>query len=260
MVSSDSPSVLTVDCGNSRVKASLFKGETLAGSTVMDTLSALETSALWSGDAVPSGGILCCVGRNPKLSEVVSLADALAGQLLILSHSTPLPVGICYDTPDTLGLDRIAGACGAVSMFHGESVLIADAGTALTLDVVDGDAMFRGGNISPGVSLRLRALNGFTSALPLVAKEGRLHGFGRDTETAIRAGAVGGTADEIIAAAMRGQRDFGVTRLLLTGGDARFLFPILSDYTSRITDFPEIRLCPDIVGRGLVSIFNYNRQ
>ncbi len=259
MGSSDSSSVLTVDCGNSRVKASLFREGSLAASVVMDTLSAFATSSLWSGDAVPSGGILCCVGRNPKVSEVTSIANALDGRFLILHHSTPLPIGICYDTPATLGLDRIAGACGAASMFPGESVLIADAGTALTLDVVDGDATFRGGNISPGVSLRLRALNGFTSALPLVDKEGRLHSFGRDTETAIRAGAVGGTADEIIAAALRGQRDFGVTRLLLTGGDAGFLLPILSDYTSRITDFPEIRLCPDIVGRGLVSIFNYNR-
>lgn len=259
MVSRDSSSVLTVDCGNSRVKASLFKGESLVASTAMDTLSAHETIALWNGEDAPAGGILCCVGHTPKASEVESLSDALSGQFLVFNHSTPLPVGIRYDTPETLGLDRIAGACGAASMYPGESVLVADAGTALTLDIVDGGATFRGGNISPGVSLRLRALNGFTSALPLVEKEGRLYGFGRDTETALRGGAVGGTADEIIAAALRGHRNFGVTRLLLTGGDARLLLPILSDYTSRITDFPEIRLCPDIVGRGLVSIFNHNR-
>ena len=101
-----------------------------------------------------------------------------------LSHETPLPIGVEYATPSTLGLDRIAAAAGASLV--AEEALVVDAGTAVTLDIVS--AIVSSEGISPRMRLRFRSLNRFTSRLPLVSATGDIPTFGYDTETAIRAG------------------------------------------------------------------------
>jgi type III pantothenate kinase len=86
----------------------------------------------------------------------------------ILSHKSRLPFRIDYETPETLGTDRIAAAAGAFSLFPGAEILIIDAGTAITFEFLSGD-IYKGGNISPGLNMRFRALHKFTGQLPLVS-------------------------------------------------------------------------------------------
>ena len=89
----------------------------------------------------------------------------------ILSYNSHLPFKIEYDTPETLGPDRIAAAAGAYKFYHGKEVLIIDAGTAITFDFLVG-RFYKGGNISPGLTMRFKALNKFTDKLPLVIAYG----------------------------------------------------------------------------------------
>ncbi len=195
-------------------------------------------------------GAFCSVGRiDSRLVE--SLRMAVEGRLLVLSRHTPLPVAIDYSTPATLGLDRIALAAGAACSFKGECVVVADAGTAITLDVVDSSGCFRGGRITAGMHLRFESLHQFTSALPLLTGEGCKPVIGDSTDSCIRSGVVRGIADEITETFREYRQLLGCTRLVLTGGDAPMLHECIS---SRI---PADHV-PDLMARGLLYIYNYN--
>lgn len=82
--------------------------------------------------------------------RICAMLEGRVGFLLRMSPLTPVPIGIDYDTPHTLGTDRIAAAVGAVEVYGAGDMLIVDMGTAITFDFVEG-GVFRGGNISLGV-------------------------------------------------------------------------------------------------------------
>jgi len=186
------------------------------------------------------------VGReNPELGGRLENAGV---PVLRLTPDTPVPVGVEYGSRATLGADRLAAAVGVAG---DTPVLVVDAGTAVTIDLVAGNT-FLGGNISPGLRLRFRSLNAFTSRLPLVGPEGELPEFGSDTVTAIRSGVMRGLAGELVAAYMTAQSRFGNIKMVLTGGDAAILQPMLAERGIDVESDPEA------VGRGLVRIFNYN--
>ncbi len=245
---------LTIDQGNSYAKATLFCDSQITAKVRRASLSFADIKSML-GDMMPNAAIYCAVGRFDEtlVEELRSLPQC---RLTVLSHDTPLPIEIDYASRSTLGLDRIAAAVGAANLFPGIDRLVADSGTALTLDFVDASDSFRGGNISPGIKLRLRSLHDYTDRLPEVAKTGDLPIFGFDTTTAIRSGAVRGVASEI-AHAFRyidnASADLGSALLVLTGGDAGLLLPIIeTDVCSS-----RIRHVPDLVAIGLNTIIDY---
>lgn len=240
---------LAVDQGNTLLKLTLFEGGEVkevcrfSSQAIEDVFSAVER---WHPDC----GVFCSVGKiDPRMVE--SLRIALEGKLLILSRSTKLPIKIDYSTPSTLGLDRIALAVGAAMSYKGEPLAVVDAGTAVTLDVVDADTTFRGGRIAPGIRLRFEALHSHTSALPMVDAEGMLPIIGDSTATSIRSGVVLGLSDEITETFRQYKKLFGCKRLVMTGGDAEMLADCIK---SRIPVDHE----PDLMAQGLLYIYNYN--
>lgn len=240
---------LAVDQGNTLLKLTLFEGgepqETcrFAGDATEEVFAAVER---WK----PECGAFCSVGKiDSRLVE--SLRIALDGRLLLLSRSTKLPIKIDYSTPSTLGLDRIALAAGAAKLYRGETVAVVDAGTAVTLDVVDGLGGFRGGRITAGMRLRFEALHSHTSALPLIDSDGALPMVGDSTATSIRSGVVLGLADEITETFRQYKETYGCTRLVATGGDAGLLTECIK---SRIPAFH----VPELMAQGLLYIYNYN--
>ena len=240
---------LAVDQGNSLLKLTLFEdGEPrevcrFSAEAFEDVFTVVER---WRPDC----GAFCSVGNiDPRMVE--SLRMALDGQLLILSRSTRLPISIDYATPSTLGLDRVALAVGASMLYKGETLMVVDAGTAVTLDVVDSTPAFRGGRISPGLRLRFESLHAYTSALPLLDAQGALPVAGTCTDTSIRSGVVLGLSDEIVETYRQYKNKFGCDRVVLTGGDSGLLAGCIN---SRI---PADHV-PDLMGRGLLYIYNYN--
>lgn len=240
---------LAVDQGNTQLKLTLIAEDEpveprrFPADALEDIFTVLEQ---WRPDC----GAFCSVGKiNPRLVE--SLRIALDGQLLIMSHSTPLPIEVDYSTPATLGLDRVVLAAGASSVYKGEAVAVVDAGTAVTLDVVDGRPAFVGGRITAGLRLRFEALHQFTAALPLVGVEGAVPVTGDSTETSIRSGVVLGLSDEITETFRQYKEIYGCSRLVLTGGDAATLAPHIR---SRIT----ADHVNDLMARGLLHIYQYN--
>jgi type III pantothenate kinase len=90
-----------------------------------------------------------------------------------------------------LGPDRIAAVAGAFNLFPLEDILVIDAGTALTFEFLSSN-IYKGGNISPGLQMRFKALNKFTDRLPLVTPTEIFSFPGRNTTDAIAAGVITG--------------------------------------------------------------------
>ncbi len=240
---------LAIDQGNTLIKLTLFVGDEAvescryAADATEDIFAAVER---WH----PHCGAFSSVGKLDS-RMVESLRLALDGRLLILSRTTRLPISIDYATPTTLGLDRIAVAVAANKLCGSETVAVVDAGTAVTLDIVDAGGTFRGGRITAGLRLRFESLHAFTSSLPLESIDGNIPVIGDSTATSIRSGVVRGLADEITETFREYRDHYGCTRLLLTGGDSE----VLSDcIKSRI---PAGHV-PDLMALGLLYIYKHN--
>lgn len=250
MKSASEKRIVTIDQGNSSLKAVLWSGSEAEDSVRLPQASVEGLLPLFEKGEV-DGCIYCSVGHtDAKFLE--TLRRLVDGRLLVLTHSTPLPIEVCYGTRDTLGNDRVAAAVGASALNPWQGALVVDAGTALTVDVVDGRGRFRGGNISPGLALRFESLHRFTDRLPLVAP-GPVDGmFGTDTSSAIRCGVEGGMASEIAAAYAVASEAYGCSRLILTGHDAATIRAVLAARGLK----PEVH--PNLVGHGLLFIYRYN--
>jgi type III pantothenate kinase len=179
---------------------------------------------------------------------ITDLISANIPYVHLLSYRSKLPFKIEYETPETLGTDRIAGVAGAFSLFPKSELLVIDAGTAITYDFLS-EGIYKGGNISPGLNLRFRALHEFTGKLPLVSLADNFTKTGRNTTDAILAGVITGVTYEIneyIRTFEKKSTDF---KILLTGGDSGFLKDKINY---------QLTYMPDIVIDGLNYILEYN--
>lgn len=239
--------VLTVDIGNTCIKGSVFDDRQLLESVLLEKRDAQRLLPLIR-EYSPEGAISCCVGGNAD-EFVKDLENRSGLKVMQFSHGSKLPIAVKYGTFQTLGLDRIAAAVGASA--EAENSLVVDAGTAVTLDLVCGSE-FLGGNISPGLRLRLRSLNHYTSRLPLVNPNGETPRFGQDTSTAIRSGVVNGIVAEICSTYQDAADEYPGITMILTGGDADFLAPLLEKRGLHL------QVDHSLVGHGLEQIYKLN--
>ena len=211
---------LAIDIGNTAVKWATFEGRTLTHSS---TLATFGSSSPGLGeelkDATITNVMVCASG---DMAKVQPLLDSFDFRFSIFDSSTPLPIKLDYKTPETLGADRVADACGAVSLCPGEPCLVIDAGTCITVDFVDARGVFHGGAIMPGLRMNLQALHTFTAKLPLIDIEGveKAPVLGRSTEESILAGTLGATLLALAGYVALYKEKAPGLRVLLTGGDA----------------------------------------
>ncbi len=158
--------------------------------------------------------LACTSGKSPEGVDIQRLTAEM-----------PLPIQLNYKTPNTLGADRVADACGAVSLHPGEPCLVIDAGTCITVDFVDAKGVYHGGAIMPGLKMSLQALNTFTDKLPLIEIESveKAPVLGRTTEESILAGTLGATLLALAGYVTLYKEKAPGLRVLLTGGDAEML-------------------------------------
>lgn len=248
--------VLTADQGNTKIKFTLFDGGRRVASAAVRTDAPEEILPIvdsWH----PDGGIFSSVGKF-DIRFVETLRQLVDDRLLVLTPHTPLPVGVEYETPQTLGVDRLSTAVGAFALLGGRGGTIADCGSALTVDVLKPGGVFAGGRISPGVMMRMKSLHEFTARLPLVEPEGDTPVCGHSTSTAIRSGVVRGIAGELVTAAAAYAAMTGGARLLLTGGDAPLLEPFVRESVGSLGLAMDLLTVPDLLDRGLLEIYRFN--
>lgn len=168
------------------------------------------------------------------------------------------PLQIKYKTPESLGTDRLAAVAGAASLFPREPLVVADAGTALTIEIIGGDGSYEGGNISPGIQMRFDAMHAYTSKLPLEKLEGyEERHFGDDTVKALRCGVSWGVINEIYGSALLAKEDYGCKMLIITGGGSPL---ILEGLRERMKGVMPVESVPSLVHIGLKELYEYNHE
>jgi type III pantothenate kinase len=191
----------------------------------------------------PSVAVVASVRGDAR--EVGERLRPWVADVLLLSHQTPLPVRNLYATPETLGVDRLAAAVGAQHLFPRRNCLIIDCGTAITIDFLSRSGEFLGGNISPGLQLRFKALQQFTARLPMGDRSDETADIGTDTRAAIAAGVCRGALLELEG--YIGQ--YPAYLPLLTGGDVFY-------FAEKIKK-PIFAVC-NLIFIGLAKIADYN--
>lgn len=168
---------------------------------------------------------------------------------LELDEKTPLPLKNRYRSPATLGKDRLAAAVGGAALFPEEPVLIINAGTCITYDLVSSRNEYLGGAITPGLQMRLQALHTFTGKLPLILLRNSEILTGRTTEESILSGVLAGTAAEMEGMVDRFSGQNPELKTILSGGDQNYFNKRL-----KISIFAR----PNIVLSGLQQILQFN--
>lgn len=226
----DRVQVLAVSVGNSRIKFGLFHGLDLdkadaAPNTEMDE-AVRKISAM--AEAVGGAKVVVASVNNPVADRLCAALDEDDSiELFRLGSDLPIPISTSLEDDSTVGHDRLINAIGAFSLGK-QACIVIDAGTAATVDFVDGEGAFQGGVIAPGARMMLRALHAHTAALPqleLAPPDPARGAFGKDTAHAMQLGvscAVRGLARLMIE---KYSEAYGAyPRVVATGGDAQTLF------------------------------------
>ncbi len=209
---------LVVDIGNSQVKAAAVEGTTVVSLLTFPSAAEVDVEPLTARYGI-SRAIVASTGKGAGM--VIERLRHNGLEVLEMTPDTPVPIGKDYLTPRTLGADRIAAAVGAEAVFGRGDYLIVDFGTAITIDLVSGGA-FRGGNISPGMRTRFRALHDYTSRLPECSPTDEVCFPARCTDDAIRQGVMQGITYEIEGYMAALARENVKLSIIFTGGDAKY--------------------------------------
>jgi type III pantothenate kinase len=253
---------LIVDIGNTRTKIAFFQKNTLVEKAILEAVTLDALSVLVKGRHI-EGAIMSITGLD---TEGVEEWLQKRYFFIKMATETPLPIENLYSTPQTLGKDRLAAVVAAQFLYPQKNCLVVDSGTCITYNFINLKGQFLGGNIAPGLSMRLKAMHHFTAKLPLIArntvtpsrdddksvKGGVEKLVGQSTEQAMLNGAQIGLLSEVEGFVKRFKNEFGALKVLITGGDGAFLNDNLQ-VKNKVYE-------PNLVLMGLNRILNFNRE
>lgn len=242
---------LCIDQGNSRTKVALMTDEgQIINHFIYKTFSSADVERLFELYPISDSIISSVINIEPA---IVNTLHRRSKHFVLFDHNTPVPIRNAYDTPETLGQDRLAASVGAMRLCPNENLLIIDAGSAITYDFVSAEGEYMGGNIAPGLKMRFTILQRMTKKLPLVDPEENelIPLFGKNTRDAIAAGVIRGVAYEV-KGYMRTLKDrMPHFQTFLTGGNA----PYILNNVRR-----EMHYEKNLVLMGLNSILVFNKN
>jgi len=237
---------LVIDIGNTRVKLACFDGKEM-----VYFHQGHRDDLLQLPDLVPDFGRISAAIYTPSSFENSVFEDnvALIPCVIKLTYQTAVPIKNGYHSPKTLGMDRLAAAVGAYTLHPEAHAIVIDMGTCITMDCIEKGGTYLGGNISPGIPMRIKAMHHYTRTLPLVSTQIAQGLLGTDTTSALQQGGVNGACREIEAFLNETSVELGNVNVILTGGDAH----IFESYTKK-----QIFVLPYLVMEGLNEILHYN--
>lgn len=242
---------LCIDQGNSRIKVALFREDgSLVKSFIYRSFHSAEVERLFALYPITDSIISSVANIEPA---VVNALNRLSRRFILFDHTTPVPIHNLYDTPQTLGQDRLAAAVGGNVLCPDTNLLIVDAGSAITYDFVSADNSYMGGNIAPGIKMRLTVLRQMTKKLPQVEVEENqlIPLFGRNTYDAIAAGVLRGIVFEVKGYMRTLAERVGEFTTIISGGSAPYIVNNLQQ---------PVRAEKHLVLIGLNHILEYNIQ
>ncbi len=211
---------MIIDIGNTRMKVALYVGNQLDGVLTFSNRAHKQVAELIE-NAEAEHGIISNVTNLPQ-----PLTEMFHENLNILNFdgSTPVPIKSDYETPETLGTDRIANAVGAHKAYPGKNVLIIDFGTCIKYDVLSANGTFKGGAISPGVQMRFKSMYQMTGKLPRIKEweESEENWPGLATRSSMVSGVIQGIHAEILRYIDISNEHYNNLTVIATGGDFAF--------------------------------------
>lgn len=217
---------LVIDIGNTLVKIAVFNGAHLVEAGHYANVNKTLLNQVVSKHSI-TVAILSTVKK-----ETETWVAELEKQVSVLYFDRNMARGIKnhYRTPLTLGLDRLAAVAGAHCLYPDTDNLVIDAGTCITYDGIDAGANYYGGSISPGLNMRYKALQHYTSVLPLVNIDMEFNShYGDDTISAIKSGVQNGILYEVQGFIQSYNKQDKHLNIILTGGDSVFLDTVLKN-------------------------------
>ncbi|MHC4984255.1 MAG: type III pantothenate kinase [Planctomycetota bacterium] len=221
------PYVLACDVGNNAIHFAHVHGEDVTRKQDMrlGELNGLGAALAKLWRRMPKPKKLVAGSVNPTALKALeaAAAEATREEVLVIGRDVPLPIETDVPNPELVGVDRL---CCAVAAYDrvGEACVVADFGTAITIDCVNDEGVFLGGAILPGLTMSARGLHGGTARLPEVqpARPGGV--FGKNTEQAIRSGLIRGARGalrELVESYATELRHWPI--VIITGGDAKLV-------------------------------------
>lgn len=214
---------LIIDEGNTAIKLAVFDdNKRIFFQTFAKNNFQKEIAQVVDFEKIDS----CIVASVVKEAEErFSFLKEKIKNLLFVSSQTPMPFVNKYVTPTTLGIDRLALMAGAVSAYPNKNVLVIDAGTCITFDIMTAEGVYLGGAITPGIAMRFKAMHEFTSKLPLITQQDfDIENFiGNSTESCMLSGVYHNVICEIEGVITQYEKKFKDLTTILTGGNHLFL-------------------------------------
>lgn len=235
---------IVVDIGNTLCKSAVYSDNTLV-KNISGEFELKEILALI--DEFPNAKKIFSTVRNLELEEKIFFEE---NNFINIRSLKKLPINILYESPETLGEDRLAAVCGAA--FLAKSVfplMVIQLGTCITYDYVDELGNYAGGAISPGIYMRFKALHNFTSKLPLLTPEKNFEYLGKNTKMSINSGVMLGTFAELRFRIDEFKEKHTNAKIFISGGDIKYF-----DFS----DENRIFAVPNIVLTGLNYLLNSN--
>lgn len=240
---------LIIDIGNTCVKLVCFNDGKVVEEQRTDKDDAVALQSFCSRYPFSRG--ICSSVSDISEEYSAALSSLPFSMMEFKSGITRVPITNKYNTPLTLGSDRLAAVVGANWLQPGRDVLVIDIGTCVTFDFINSIGEYLGGNISPGPTMRLKALNHFTARLPFVERRGDTPDFGTDTTTAIRSGVMNGIKYEIEGYIHSFLAKYPQLFVYLTGGVHLNL-----QFSENLSIFADDFIVP----KGLNRILEYNNE
>jgi type III pantothenate kinase len=158
-----------VSVGNTRTRIARVIDRALQPSEVLpsaDAHAVADRIRAAAGPEADESPTVVVASVNDPAADALEAALGSAGvRVLRFGRDLNIPIAAAVESPQAVGQDRLLDALGAFAR-SSQACIVVDAGTAITVDFVDGQGVFQGGAIAPGVQMMLDALHDKTAALP----------------------------------------------------------------------------------------------
>lgn len=238
---------LVFDIGNTLIKVAVFNKRKCVFKKAYNRVLVRDIQALDDKFAINAAIVSSVRKKSPRFIQHLSKNY----HLILLDYKTKIPIVNLYKTPKTLGLDRLAAVVGAHMNYPKKNNFVIDLGTCIKYDFIDNTGHYHGGNIAPGLEMRLEAMHQMTSKLPRVKKSKKNSILGRSTTEALQNGGVWGIKSEIEGFIKTLTKSKGKITVILTGGDAEYFGDMIES---------KIFVIPNLVLNGLNEILLYNQE
>jgi len=247
------PPVLAIQVGNTRIKLAVFRTDDPEEAVFLskDDLSAAveKAASMYESIGAEADASVVVASVHPKISTALvgALRDQLACEVYEVPTDMPVPIGVCLSPGAKPGVDRLLNAAAAWDKLR-QACVVVDAGTCITVDFVDGEGVFHGGAIAPGLRMQLKALHEYTAALPAIEVDGMFEApsgtaWGADTREAMVRGVYHGARGLVWRLVEKYAEEYGAFPVVIaTGGDSASLFA---------DDALITQIVPDLVLRGV---------